>query len=390
MPKIGSHSSVHPARSTVVAQAANKPSRPPRAKTDKADAPVAPAAPKLSREAQKLADATATTAGAIALAQKHPKDEAAMLAAIATNEETLKYAHASLRKSPAFLKKAALANPVVVLPELQNEYGRFAMDSIVDDSTRRVLLRDPEVKAAVTAFQKRLAACPDLKGELFDNKRFLATVIDNRLSPKANDPRPVAVVVYPKQDWNGQFFGNLGEMEALTKAHRVMFFQVGTDAEFASAMKAGTAGKPAELVFVGGHGEPTLTAFGEDDPARLPPALRKKLESAKLSEKDRAKLSETLAEVNEEKYLDFSDRDLLAPLKDRLAKGGNVVLMSCSTGKGGAKSQNLANFLHQVFPQGRIHAPTEPVPNSGVVLDEAGRFLRAGFADVGKAYVVGG
>ncbi len=338
----------------------------------------------------KLLD-EATGSGAMSAIQSAPKNEEVALAAITTYEEAFKFAHPTLRKQDAFAKKAALANPLLLMPELQDEYAAKAIDAVLPAARREKLLADPDVAKAVTALKAKFAQVPDLNPAIVNNRRLLATLIENRVDLKGKDSRPLAVVVYPKDDWNGQFFASTGDLAPLTKRYRVMFYQVGSDTEFVNAIKSGTERKPAELVFVGGHGEATLAAFGADDPARLPEALRAKLSS--VNDADRAEAFEALTKIDEDKFLDFSDTDILAPLKARFAKGADLVLMSCSTGKGGpggdkAKPNNLANYLHELFPQVRVHAPTEPVQNSGLIVDDNGKFARAGFANIGKAYVV--
>ena len=322
--------------------------------------------------------------------RRFPKSRAVALAALTTSENMVMNISKAFQKDMALLKEAAVANPVLVLPEMQSPYIQAGMKMALPDARREALLKDKDVQAAVKAFQAAVAQFPDMQPSTFNNRRIFAQLVHNRANPQEVDARPRAVVIYPKDDWNGQFSGSGSYVEDLTRGYRVMYYQVESDAAFAKAVQDGTNAQKAQLLFIGGHGEPTVTAFGADDPARLPPEMRKRLEGNRLGAKEMAQMMARLAEVNEEKYLDFSDADLLAPLKNRLEAGSNIVLMSCSTGKGDKKGKNLANFLHQQFPQARVHAPTEPVPNSGVVLNKDGLFERAGFADMGKAYVAGG
>ncbi len=343
----------------------------------------------LTRGEQKAMERATTWVGAGEALASHPNSKAVALAAMTTSEEMVMKLSPALKKDMAFLKQAALANPALVMPELQNEYLRGGIRNAFPEARQNKLLADPDVKAAVAAQRAALAAAPDIRADSFDNRRILAQLLHNRANPTEVDSRPTAVAVYPKSDWNGQFTGTASQLQDLTKAYRLMFYQVETDAEFGGAVKHATQNKPADLVIIGGHGEATLTAFGADDPARLPPAMRKRLEGGRMGPKEQEKLMARLAVVNEEKYLDFSDADIVAGIKDRIGKGANVVVMSCSTGKGGATGNNIANFLHGLLPQAHIHAPTEPVQNSGVVLNDKGLFEKAGFAEIGKAYVVG-
>jgi nucleotide-binding universal stress UspA family protein len=328
----------------------------------------------------------ARSGDAMQAVQDFPKDREVALAAITTHEEAIKFVDGRVRRSPAFQKQAALANPFLVMPETQDPYARAAIEEAFSPKAREALLADPEVAAAVAAQRSALAKVSDLQPAIFTNRRFLAEVIANRTTPRDKDRRPVALVAYPAEDWNGQFFGRTGDLEGLTRRYRVMFYQVDSDHAFVSALADAARDKPADLVVIGGHGETALTAFGADDPAKLPAKARAQLDSPTTSPRVRQRIMDRLAKLDEERYLDLSDRAQLATVANRVTKGGAIVLISCSTGKGGAAASNLANFLHEVFPQARIDAPTEAVPNLGVKLDERGLYEDAGFADIGKRY----
>ncbi len=318
--------------------------------------------------------------------QDFPRDRGVALAAVTTNEEALRFVDSRLLRARGFLKAAVLANPYLVMPEMQDPYARDLLEAVLSPAARASLLADPEVAAAVAAHHALLAKVPDLSPAIVPNRRFLAELIANRTSPRADDRRPIAVVAYPAEDWNGQFFGRTHELEGLTRRYRVMFYQVGTDDAFVSALADATKDKRAELVVIGGHGESALAAFGADDPAKLPARARAQLDNPRTSPRVRQRIMDRIAKVNEERYLDFSDRAQLAKVADRIAPGASISLISCSTGKGGAEAANLANFLHEVFPQARIDAPTESVPNLGVKLDARGFYEDAGFAAIGKRY----
>ena len=350
--------------------------------------PAVAAAP-VSTPAAKLAATIALAkdgGSAMSAIQAMPKNETVALEAIISNEEAYKFAHPSLRKDDAFTKKAALANPMLLMPELQDEYAAKAITAVLPEARRLALLRDPDIAKAHAAVKARLAEVPDINPVIFTHRRLLNTLIDNRLDTTTPDARPIALVVYPKVDSNGEFFGNTADFDKMTKAYRVMFHQVGGDQEFVDAVKSGTKRKPAELIFVGGHGESTLTAFGADDPARLPEPMRAKLTSPIQAEREEAFAA--LTSLSEDQFLDLSDTDILKPLKNRFAKGANFVLMSCSTGKGSKRAKNLANYLAKLFPHVRLHAPIEQVPNSGVEVDANGKFTQAGYANIGKQYVI--
>jgi hypothetical protein len=321
------------------------------------------------------------------LIQDFPKDRELAISAIATNEEAFKFVDGRLRRDRSFLRAAAVANPHLVMPESQEPWAKASLEAVLTPGTREALLADPEVAAAVGATRARLAKVPDLRADIFSmNRRFFEEIVKNRLDPREGDDRPIAVVAYPTADHNGQFFDRTDQLEALTKRYRVMFYQVDSDTAFVSAVADGTKHKPAALVVIAGHGESALAAFGAEDPAKLPERMRAQLDAPDTSPRVRQRILDRIAKLNEERYLDLSDRAQLEKVADRVAKGGSILLISCSTGKGGAKATNLANFLHEVFPQARIDAPTEPVPNLGLKLDPKGLYEDAGFADIGKRY----
>lgn len=372
-----------PARPPAAMRAAPRPAAPRKAPVVTAPKPkveVSPALAKARLRATKGLDV-------LQAVQDFPKDHDLAVAAITTNEEALKFVDKSLVRDKAFLRAAAIANPHLVMPETQDPYARAALEQVLTPKLRAELLADPDVALAVVAHKARLAKVPDVQPGLFTmNRRFQQELIDNRLAPRDRDERPVAVVAYPVEDWNGQFFERTEELVGLTKRYRVMFYQVGTDAAFVAAVADATSHKPADLVVIGGHGESALTAFGADDPAKLPERMRAQLDSPKTSPRVRQRIMDRIAKVNEERYLDLSDRAQLETVANRVAKGGSILLISCSTGKGGAEATNLANFLHGIFPQARVDAPTESVPNLGVRLDAKGYYADAGFADIGKRY----
>lgn len=334
---------------------------------------------------KRAAPAISTSAEAYDLARAKPAVKSAMLEAVAICEATFKFARPALRNDPAFVTQAAIRNPALLVPEWQDQYVAKTLADSIKPAIRAQALAHPEVAKAIDVYRTLLSKAPDLKPEGFsDNRPLLTTLIQNRLTAAIKDARPTAVVALPKDDWNGQF-SEIETLRSLTKNYKVMAYRVATDVEFATAVKESTVTKPADFLLIGGHGEKQLTAFGADDPARLPAAARV-VDYANL--KSVSKYSAALAKANEEKYIDLSDKAQLAPLKASLGDGADIVLLSCSTGKGGANARNLAHFLHNLFPQTRLHAPTEPVPNAGLVLDATGKFKTTPFEEMGKGLLL--
>lgn len=317
----------------------------------------------------------------------HPASAAVALEALTVNESILREVAPALRKDFAFMKRAVLANPFVLLNEGENDWARKEFSKALPAAMRKKLLKDPEVASAVKGVVDELARLPDLAPEMFSMDRlFFREVRRNRLQPNAADLRPLAVVIYPTaDDATGQF--SLVQSTFVAK-HRLMFFRVSSDVEAVHALKEATELRPAQLVVFGGHGSQHLLAFGADDPGRMSPATQARIDTLAQTEKGRAQLAAELERTNEDRYFDFTDADLLRPLADRVAHGAEVVLVSCSTGKGGEPARNLANFIHGIFPHASIVAPTKPVPNNGMIFDDQGAYQRPSFEHGDSAYRV--
>lgn len=58
----------------------------------------------------------------------------------------------------------------------------------------------------------------------------------------------------------------------------------------------------------------------------------------------------------------------------------------CSIGQGGEHAKNLANFFASLFPHASIVAPTEPVPNNGLLFADDGSYQKPSFEGVGQGY----
>ena len=71
--------------------------------------------------------------------------------------------------------------------------------------------------------------------ERFKSYDLLKEILTNREGGNPNDKRPLAVYVFPKQDWNGAF--TVDNMAALTKDYRVMYYEADTDTDFANDLK---------------------------------------------------------------------------------------------------------------------------------------------------------
>lgn len=214
----------------------------------------------------------------------------------------------------------------------------------------------------------------------------LEQLVMNRLNAKYadyHDPRPLAVVIYPKSDWNGAFswftgfykmirshscYRKIGgklvssmksesssgryvdnTLPGLMKFYRVLYYEAKNERELVAYFKQATQRRKASLVIFGGHGNQNVLALGAADPALSP--------------------------VKSEKfYLDISDRQDLKGLSKRLVKGAHIVLHSCSNAAGGPGAHNMVNMMVDVFPGDFIHA-VDSITSVSLRLDKKGRFM---------------
>lgn len=229
-------------------------------------------------------------------------------------------------------------------------YSRIdeAIQNMPEEDRKKMLALNGELKD-----DKRLPAKTRERLELFERAgkvgielpaRFttedLTEIVKNRESPKP-DGRPLAIVVYSKADHNGAF--NSIEHIATLRAngYRVMYYEARTDREFVdSAKEAAGLGKKdqqkADLLIIGGHGRADGVFLGE-------------------------------GQTGESGRLDLGDEKMLRDSKvgEVLAKDGQIVFQSCSTGKGEKGADNMANLLREIFPHALKEGIWAPNADSG-------------------------
>ncbi|MFA5090978.1 MAG: LysM peptidoglycan-binding domain-containing protein, partial [Candidatus Omnitrophota bacterium] len=183
---------------------------------------------------------------------------------------------------------------------------------------------------------------------LFQHNRFralgyfeignLAEIITNRINNRP-DGRPLATLIYPARDKNGAFSENESKnivASLIEKGYRVMAYEAATDNEMIYALKDSAKEEKASVVILFGHGTQTTINFGASDSI------------------DRS------AQENEGYFLGVNDESRLVDEKITgcLVDEGVIILISCSTAKGGCEENNVANMLHRIFPQAKsIIAP---------------------------------
>lgn len=167
-----------------------------------------------------------------------------------------------------------------------------------------------------------------------EDGKALAEIVENRTLAQhmdVHDPRPLAVVVYPKADHNQAFRAFTKVADLMRKGYFVLYYEVDNEGEAVAAVKRATRRRKAALIWFGGHGNRTSLALSAPDPR-------------------------TGRRASEEKYLDVGDAKDLKGLGVCIVDGGHVVLESCSNGKGGKNAKNMLTFMAKVFPSAYVHA----------------------------------
>lgn len=282
-------------------------------------------------------------------------DRQATFTALCLDASQLKIAPPELQNDLELLGEAAAVNPLLVW-----ELG----------PTRQAQLfaASPKAKASWESLSKTLEGLNITQLERFHGDwRLLREIIDVRKSIDVPDGRPLATVVYGKEDWNGGL-GSGDTLAKLRQGHRVAYFEAETDVEAMEAVRRASRAQPTDLLVLGGHGDQNVTALGGSDPRVF----------GSLGGPSRSSL-------------DLHDAQLLrlAGLRDCLAPGGNLVLVSCSTGRGLNLERNMANLFAQAVPQVTVWAPNFPT-NVDFRVDAAGRFVEPGFMMNGGAGIGGG
>ena len=176
----------------------------------------------------------------------------------------------------------------------------------------------------------------------------LQELVRNRSANKP-DGRPLAVILYPKSDWNGSFAYNDYVDALIEQGYRVMYYEAESDEQVIQFLKGATQEQQADLIVLGGHGEQGGMQFGKDN--------------------------------SEKAQLDLNNGKKLAGsgVRSALKEGGTVALYGCSTGKGREKEDNMVNFLRRVFPQAApkgIWAPIVPTGAIRLIFDENHRVIK--------------
>jgi len=272
-------------------------------------------------------------------------DRDLVLRLIVGNAEAYLSADPSLKKDPSFALRAIDWNPLVFqhLDKSLQENPLF-LQKIVDQnigwykflSNEMIEKLREDQKEKIRTLKKLNIEFPERFKD--DPPYVLETVIKNRLNVTSNNPQLLAVVIYPKKDWNNAFSRNYHNSirELIDHEYFVVYFETRTDEEFCNALKSASCdiGKKAQLLDIGGHATRERISLGADDPSK--------------------------AEIEDERfYIDLSDKKEMQGhnLSACLSEDSVVMLRSCSAGKGKRFLPNVANMMKAIFPQARVFAP---------------------------------
>jgi len=185
-------------------------------------------------------------------------------------------------------------------------------------------------------------------------KALKDTMGEEFFSGVENDTRPICVMIAAESDWSGAL-GDIGHQQfaQVGRNYKVIYYDVSTDKEFAENLCEATTdnGQQADLLLIAGHGNKRYLCFGTG--VIMFPLIQ-----------ESSMLDRTL------------DWDMVEKIKDCVKEGGDVVLVSCSTGKGGKGPRgvnNVAEFMLNIWPNARIHSPMNDVSQVNYEFDANGR-----------------
>ena len=190
--------------------------------------------------------------------------------------------------------------------------------------------------------------------------RFISEVREKLLKeleyPTTNNPR-VALLIYPKSDWNGAFASDSRMFDSLiSSGYRVIYREAGDIEEAKRMLSITVNGAKADLVVIGGHGTAMSLDLG-----------REKLTPSRMGE--------------------LFDEPTLSGIKP----GGLLVFLSCSVGAGMKDANNLVNAARQhiptsLLPVGHVVGPTESTNFENWIFDNSGNAVDVKYTGKAETY----
>jgi hypothetical protein len=153
--------------------------------------------------------------------------------------------------------------------------------------------------------------------------------------------KPLAVVSFSKRDNNGAFYHSAQKIQQLLdEGYDVRIVEVVNEGGFETMIKKMNEKYGSiDTLVIGGHGNPSAI-----------------LKSASMGSQD-----------PQDKYIDLGDTDVLNAIKPCLSANLDIVLISCSTGKG---DNSIGEFISKTL-NARVLAPDNNTNIDGFVIDHA-------------------
>lgn len=186
----------------------------------------------------------------------------------------------------------------------------------------------PGVMDSPQAFQEFLSQHTEFP-ERFHSLKTVHEVFVKGEDP--SDTRPVALLLYNKDDWNGAFAGRVIDDIAADGRFHVVYREIDSDDDVESALQEFG---PVHTLVLAGHGSKTSLQLGHAD-------------------------SEGMGN-----YVDTDDYDRCDEELERkfFIPGGQILLYACSNGEGGSEDDNLHRTMTWTFPHVSVYS--SPLPSN--------------------------
>ena len=143
--------------------------------------------------------------------------------------------------------------------------------------------------------------------------------------------KPLAVMLLSVNDSIGAFESIPNyQIANLFEKYHVIFYDIGSDNDLKGSLLEATRNsnskEKADLLIISGHGQQNA-------------------------------MNLSYAVYSDDIWFAVDDVELIQDLSDTVKDSGTVMLFSCSTGKGREKEENLANFVHKIWPKTYVFSP---------------------------------
>lgn len=173
--------------------------------------------------------------------------------------------------------------------------------------------------------------------ERFVNAKIITEVIQNRLNiSDCSDPRPMALLFFPKIDWMPSIIDVQNQITSLINAgYRVLYFEPADLESFCKNFRQLPGRNLIDLLIIGSKGYTNKMIFAETGTFGL-----------------------------QEKGIDRLDEEMIKNknISNYLAEQSTIILQSCFAGytfEGDKEKEytNMANVFTRIFPQSQVYAP---------------------------------